>query len=423
MSAGGIVVLPMAAVLAAGAVVVLTAAAAAALTVWAVNQAAEAALRALGEVGQRLENEAERQSQAEIAALRWPHIAAEVVEVNARIRLLAERASRTGVVVAVPAPLNLDGCTEQQAVEWAARARVLLVAANDALATAGAATERERLAASLPRTVSALPDTAAALSRLQDALRNRRPGPAPAVARPAGRGPDVDAILRTLDADVNENERFEALEAAARARTAGAGTMFARQLQMKVADVNGRAARRRLAAQLTGVLEEPVVVRTPPPAPYTGTAAKLRAVVAGDADLTPELLREGAGAVRWAEGVVRANLVRETVSQCLADQGYTVDGTSDLHLTRTDWQGEHSAEVWIDEHNVVHGRVVRDQDVDGDEAAMRDRDRCDGFNADLAELADRLDAEVVIDHGHVPQRRGRTTPETPIARPRAREAR
>src|SRR5690349_17881216 len=147
MSAGGIVVLPMAAVLAAGAVVVLTAAAAAALTVWAVNQAAEAALRALGDVGRRLENEAERQSQAEIAALRWPHVAAEVVEVNARIRLLAERASRTGVVVAVPAPLSLDGCTEQQAVEWAARARVLLGAANDALATARAANARQRLAA------------------------------------------------------------------------------------------------------------------------------------------------------------------------------------------------------------------------------------------------------------------------------------
>ncbi|RSM64701.1 hypothetical protein DMB66_18820 [Actinoplanes sp. ATCC 53533] len=412
-------VLPMAVVLAAGAAVVLTAAAAAALTVWAVNQAAEAALRALGNVGQDLQNTAERQSQAEIAALRWPHIAAEVVEVNARIRLLAERASRTGVVVAVPAPLNLDGCTERQAVEWAARARVLLSAASDALVTARAATERERLAASLPAAVLALPDTAAALSQLQETLRNRRATPAPAPTR----GPDVDAILRTLDEDVNENERLEALEAAARARAGSASPMFARQLQMRVVELNDRAARRRLAAQLIGVLEEPVVVRTPPPTPYTGTAARLRAVVAGDADLTPDLLNEGAGAVRWAESVVRANFVRETVSQCLADQGYTVDGTSDLRLTRTDWQGEHSAEVWIDENDVVHGRVVRDRDVDGDEAAMRDRDRCDGFNADLADLAHRLDAEVVIDHGHVPQRRSQTGPDTRVQQVRVRRAR
>ncbi|MDY7083626.1 MAG: hypothetical protein SYR96_00830 [Actinomycetota bacterium] len=421
MSAGGVVVLPMTAVLAAGAVVVLTAAAAAALTVWAVNQAAEAALRALGRVGQELENEAERQSRAEITAMRWPHIAAEVVEVNARIRMLAARASRTGVVVAVPAPLSLEGCTEQEAVQWAARARVLLSAANDALAAARSATERERLTAALPATVSALPDTAEALSRLQATLRNRPAAPSPTPTRSPGRGPDVDAIMRTLDEDANENDRFEVLEAAAKARTGGSA--FTRQLQMKVAEVNGRADRRRLAAQLAGVLEEPVVVRIPPPAPWTGTAAKLRAVVAGDADLTPELLEEGAGAARWAEGVVRANFVREAVSQCLADQGYTVDGASDLHLTRTDWQGEHSAEVWIDENNVVHGRVVRDHDVDGDEAAMRDRDRCDDFNADLAELAHQLDAEVVIDHGHVPQRRAATAPETHVQQLRVREAR
>jgi len=426
MSSGGILILPVAAVLAAGAAVVLTAAAAAALTVWAANQAAEAALRALGNVGEKFEQTAAGQVVAEISALRWPQIAAGVIELNARIRLLSERASRAGVLVAVPEPLRLEGRSEQEVVEWTRLAAPMLRAANEAIAAGRAGTERDRLAAALPAAATALPDAAAALGRLQDTLRSRR-AEATAPARPAGRGPDIAAILRTLDEDANENERLAALRTAALAERAGArdARSYARQLQIDVTELNARVARRRLAAQLTAALEDPVVVRTPPPAPYTGTARRLHAVLSGDADLTPELLAEAAAAVRWAESVARANFVREMVGGCLAEQGYTVDGEADvrhpaeLRLSHANWHGEHSAEVWVDADGTVHGKVVREQDIDGDEAAMRDRARCDGFNADLSQLGGRLHAEVVIDREHAPQRRSRTGPATAEIRQQA----
>ncbi|MEV6343262.1 hypothetical protein [Actinoplanes sp. NPDC051851] len=430
MSSGGIVVMPAGAVLSAGAAVVLTAAAAAALTVWAANQAAEAALRGLGNLGESLERTAEAQAAAAIAALRWPRVAAEVVELNARLRLLTERASRAGVAVAIPEPLVLAGRTEQEAATWAARAAPLLRAAAEAVAAGCAATESERLAAGLPESIRSAPGTAAALSRLQQTLRDRHrtAAPAPAPARPAAPAPDLDGILRTLDEDATEQERLTVLRTAALAGGAAPAEAraYVRQLRSRVAELNGRAERRRLAATLVTALEEPVVVRTPPPGPYGGTAARLRAVIGGQADLTEELLTEASGALRWAETVIRAAYVRETVSACLAEQGYTVDAgdPAELRLSHADWHGEHSAAVWVDTAGTVHGRLEREEDVDGDEAAGRDRERCDTFTADLAVLAGRLDAEVVVDPRHTPQRRARTAPVTvPVQRPKAREVR
>jgi hypothetical protein len=135
-------------------------------------------------------------------------------------------------------------------------------------------------------------------------------------------------------------------------------------------------------------------------------------VLSGDADLTPDLLTEAAGAVRWAETVVRANYLRETVGQCLAQEGYTVDtAPGGLRLSRGDWY-EHSAEVWVDQDGVLNGRVVRENDVEGDQADAGDRARCDEFNDTLSEVGDRLHAEVVVDRDHRPQRRTRTGPVT-----------
>ncbi|GIE35197.1 hypothetical protein Ait01nite_082420 [Actinoplanes italicus] len=410
MSSGGIVMLPVAVVLAAGAAVVLTAAAAAALTVWAANRAAEAALNALGRVGDGFEAEATRQEQAAIAALRWPQVVAEAVERNARIRMLSVRAGRAGVTVTLPAPLDLAGRTEQEVVAWLTQADGLLRFADEALTAGCAAKEGERLAELLPASVTRLPDTAVALERLQETLRSRHT--APVLPRPAAL--DVSAVLRTLDPDANEEDRIAVLRVAVLAERAEPreARMYDRQLRLDVAAANDRAAGRRLAATMSAALEDPIVATTPPPGPYSGTAARLGAVIAGDAELTPDLLTEAAGAVRWAETVVRASYLRETVSQCLAQQGYTVDtAPGGLRLTREDWY-EHSAEVWVDQDGVLNGRVVRENDVDGDQAEAGDRARCDEFNDALSEVGDRLHAEVAVDRNHRPQRRARSAPDT-----------
>src|SRR4051794_23772429 len=111
MSAGGIVFVPAALVLAAGELVVIGAAAAAYLTVRAANAAAEGAVRAIGNYGRALECQVAGQSAAAVNAARWEMTAADVVELNARIRMTADRASRAGVAVALPEPLTLAGRT------------------------------------------------------------------------------------------------------------------------------------------------------------------------------------------------------------------------------------------------------------------------------------------------------------------------
>lgn len=411
MSSGGIVIAPAAIVVAAGAVVVLTAAAAAVLAVRAANAAAEGAARALGDYGEKLEAVASGQARTEVAAMVWETVAGDVVELNARIRMLSERAARAGVLVVVPQPLSLTGRDVADAAAWLPRAAQLLRGAQADMDAAVAENEGRLLAARLPRAVPASRDTHAALQRLQTTLRERH---VPRVVttrdtrvRDSAR---ADALLRTLDEDVNERERLDVLEAAALVELSDAveSGVYLRTLQKAVASANGAARRRRLAAQWLAALEEPTVAGVEPPDPFAGTAAKLRAVVAGDADLTPQLRSEGAEAAAWSEDIAQREFVRTLMHSCLAGQGYTVDVEFDLQhsaalrLTRADWHGEHTADVWVDRNRVVHGQVVREYKAAGDGAALRDRSRCADFHSHLDALGRTLGADVIIDDGCVP---------------------
>jgi hypothetical protein len=116
--------------------------------------------------------------------------------------------------------------------------------------------------------------------------------------------------------------------------------------------------------------------------------------------------------VDWAAAATRDHFVRGVLHTCLTGLGYTLytlDGDFDPHrstelrLTRPEWHGEHSAQIWVDEHQAVRGRMVRERVVDGDEAAALERGRCADFNADFRALGDQLGAAVVTDEGYVPQ--------------------
>ena len=410
MSSGGIVILPAAVGVAAAAVVVVTVAAAAVLAVRAANAAAEGAARALGEFGAELEQKAEAQSAAHVSRLVWESVAAEVVEVNARIRMLAERSVRAGVAVTVPEPLSLTGRTVAEAALWAARAAELVAEGQAVVRAAVEADEGRRVAELLPSTTTARRDTGAALAAFQQALRERPTRAAEVrVVRPdAGR---IDEILRSLDADADEHEHLEVLGAAARVvqDDPREARLYLRGLESKVAAVNGAVARRRLAAQWLAALEEPVVAAVEPPGPFFDTAARLHAVVAGEEDLTPELRARGAEAVEWAAAVTRQHFVRDLMTTCLTDLGYELDGEFDvqnaaeMRLSRPDWQGEHSAEVWMDRSGTLHAQVVRELRIEGDEAVSREQHRCADFNDDVRELGRRLAADVAVEDGYVPQ--------------------
>ena len=109
MSQGAAGVLPIGILFAAGAVVVVAAVGAAVLVAYAANQAAEGTLRVVGRKGAALEAEGAAQCAADRQALAWQAAAADVVGVNARLRMAAAQAHRLGVPVDIPPPLDLTG--------------------------------------------------------------------------------------------------------------------------------------------------------------------------------------------------------------------------------------------------------------------------------------------------------------------------
>ena len=422
MSSGGILIAPPAVAAAAAAVTVLAAGAAAVLVARAANMAAEAAFRAVGDYGARLEDIAAAQSDAEITRRIWGVVAADAVELNSRIRALKARADKAGVEVEIPPPLSISGCTAAEASRRTELTAQLVAQAQAAVRVAVADDEARHLGAYLPQYVLARPDAAAALTEYRHLLQKRRGQAAPAVAAETTVKPtasDVKAVLATLDPDADEREHLEVLAVAACVAQDDAreARSYMESLRSKVAAVNAVASRRRLAGQWLVVLEEQSAL-VDPPTPFSGTAAKLRAVVAGDRDLSADLRAEGAEAVEWAAAQTRAVFVKGLMRSCLSDMGYSLEPefdvrhSAEMRLVRPDWGAEHSAEIWVDSHGAVHGRVVRENGPNGDEAAARERERCVGFNADIRVLGSRLGAAVVTDEGYVPGSKGTAVPGT-----------
>lgn len=411
MSQGSVGVAPIAIVFAAGAAVVVVAASAAVLVAYAANQAAEGTLRAVGRKGAALEAEAAAQCEADHQALRWQAAAADVVGLNARLRMAAEQAHRAGVAVDLPPPFVLANRSREEAVEWAARTEQRLSVARQALDAADVDARHRALMASLPTREVPESDTAAALADYQAALRASRI----VVHRP--RQPDVEddmaAILHRLDPDATQREHDAALKAALLARTRrnalDADAYLDALRRLVDVEIKKSVANRRLAATWLQALELPAVTAADPRPPFDGTAARLLDVVRGTATLTDELEDEGRRAAAWAAGVTRQEFLRDRMRQRLADACYVIGeelqsprGTR-LTVTREDWDGEHSARVFLTSDGVITGRLARDEPDAGDHATARDQQRC----GELHELLHGFAAEtsgvrVTVEAGRPP---------------------
>lgn len=441
MSSAGAAIAPIAVVVAAGAVaaaVVIAAAGAAVLVVNAANQAAEGAVRAVGRRGEELEALAASRSEVEMNALRWQAAAADVVGLNARLRLVSQRAHQSGVPVDLPPALDLAGCSREDAIRWARQAERRLIQAQQALDAAATESQWRHLTAGLSSGVSSQSDMTAALISHQATLRQRQElHDAPV---PTGNG--LDEIVRGLDPDATTDEQTRVLRAAAHARAqdeqhdADAYRFALRRLVDH--DINPKVARRRLAAEWLQALEQPsvstAITQADPPTPFSGTAAKLLAVIKGSAELTPQLRTEAKEALAWAGDVTRQAFIRDMLRTCLIDAGYAVEGEFTtqhalrLRASRPDWHGEHSAELWVNETGSVEGRLVREYDMAGDDAQARDSVRCEDFHTMLAPLeAGHEGITVTRKPGRPPLRRHRpgewhdtstTTQQQPGARTR-----
>ncbi|NUT98736.1 MAG: hypothetical protein HOY78_42715, partial [Saccharothrix sp.] len=368
----------------------------------AAGAAIEGSVRALGNHGERLEAEVAGLEAAAADARRWEVAAADVVAVNARIRLLRERAAGTDVVV--PSPLRLsDSRDPAELGRWVGRAQVELARAQEALDAL----------VPLPKLVleQSTVDTsmAEALASHREALRRRYATAVAAAPEPVSPGA-VEKVLALLDPDASTDERSAALSAAAlvAAHPAEHDLYLAALRRRITAEINPVVARRRLAASWIETLEgDPlgrVLAGAEPPAGLEGAAEALREVVAGTRALTAGLRAEGARLVGWAQETAQQAFVCELVKHHLTDLGYEVEETFEVHhsaglrLTRADWSGEHVADVWVDAHATVHGQVLREVAGDGDDARITDRERCDTFADDLEAVAGRLpEARAVVD--------------------------
>jgi hypothetical protein len=422
MSSGGAAIVPVAVVVAAGAVaaaVVVAAVGAAVLVVNAANQAAEGTVRAVGRRGEELEMLAACRSEAEVNALRWQAAAADVVGLNARLRLVSQRAHRSGVPVDLPLPLDLAGRSREDAIRWAKQAERRVIQAQQALDAAAAESQWRHLTAELSSSSAGRSDTTAALIAYQATLRQRHhvhDGPVPV-------GTELEEIVRRLDPDATTDEQTRVLWVAAHARAQreqhdADAYRFALQ-RLVDHDINPKVARRRLAAEWLQALEQPTVssaiAQADPPTPFSGTAGKLLAVIEGSAELRPQLHTEAKEAVAWAGDVARQAFIRDMVRTCLTDAGYSVEGEFSvkhavrLRASRSDWHGEHSAELWVDEKGSVEGRLVREYDMAGDDAQARDSARCDDFHTTLQALeAGHECVTVTINPGQKPLLRYRS---------------
>lgn len=368
--------------------------------------AATLVVQAAGAAHERVSGTAEADATG---APEWQQVAAAAVEVNARISMLLERVSRSGAAVVVPDPVRLNGCTAMEASRSSAQTARLLVDAQAAVRTAVAAAESRLIMAGLPRSLSDRPESAAALAHLQRVLHG-------STVQAFGSPPDpnlatIAQILRTLDLDACEREQAEVLSAAVSAtrNDPREASTYLRTLREKIAAVNAAVARRCLAARWLCALEEPIVAAVEPPGALLGTAALLREIVAAESDLAPQIRAEAAEALEWAASIVRARSLRDFMNTFLTERGYTVDSEPDgelaaeLRLTRPDWHREHSADVWVDRHGTVHGRVARERAVEDEQAVLREQSRCAAFNADVEALGRSLGVDVVTGDGYVPQ--------------------
>ncbi|MDQ7803296.1 hypothetical protein Q5425_06115 [Amycolatopsis sp. A133] len=395
MSSGTVAVAPVGLpIVAAGAIVVagaLAVTAGAVLLARAVNSAAESGVRALGESGARLEAEIAAIEAAE-AAGQWRRRAmADVVAVNARLRLVRERAKKAGVALPVPRPLTLSAeVSAARAVQWVSETEYEIARLHKEL-DAAAPPLRVTITA---KTSRASGDISAELDRLRRVATERHTKRPAAVAAAS-----ITEVIGLLDPDATTQERDEMLAEAAAIVGRTEQSVYLSSLRSKiVATLNPRIERRRLAATWVSALEDgplaEVVAGIDPPAPLRRTAAALREVVTGAHDLTPELRSEGVRLMAWAGGVADRAFMRDLVRKCLTEAGQEVletfegDGFTGLRFARPEWGDEHSTVVRVRDGNIIEHHLEAAHAPTSDNKKLIGEERCAAANAGIQAVAE-----------------------------------
>ncbi|MFI6232716.1 hypothetical protein ACIBD9_04030 [Micromonospora sp. NPDC050784] len=417
MSGGEIAVVPMGILLAPVALVAVGAGVAATMAIRAAQAGTEATGRALEQFADEMERSANAQDDLAIRTRLWELAAGSVARTNQDLRLLAARAEKSGVRLALPRPIDLTGRKLADTRDLVAQAQVSLAGLRAAVEQAEAVRERRTLLVELSALADSAPSAAEVLARHQTVLasRNQSRGTVSAKTHKVDERrvhAEIDAILCQLHEDASADDRAEALTAAARAEQQKSTSMSRTYLDALARtvrkDINPRIARRREAANLLAALEQPLVAdvitdAAPPRPPCFDSIERLRAVVRGDADLVDDDRRDAHSALNFAQVEINRRRLLDGVAEAFSGLGYSVTAGLQVHhsatlsVSRQAWRGGHSADVWIDEAGRVRSRLIRlAPEADGEAG------RCADLNDSLRHVGAELNRHGIGAKVHLP---------------------
>jgi hypothetical protein len=417
MSSGGaevaglaiMLVVPVAGVIAVAAVAAAALAlvgGAAVLLARAAGAAGEALATRITDLGDVIRSQAEAYVTAQQAADLWQHGVSEVVARNARIAAMAATArSLRGQAVTLPCQFDVAGKSLRDMYEWCRQADAQIASSQRELAVSVTAAAGRRLAASLPAagvtrvTAEQLP--AERRDRLEAAAGAARAAAPVSHSRPAADlaeiGRQVAERFGALDPEARPEDVAAVVEISALAKSSALAQARTHvdHLGVAVTQANNKVRDARAAARLLqGVELDPLPCDLDER--DLAVVTSLKSVVAGERRLDETLACDARRVTGKVETAGARLYLREQIRQIMEADGYLVEGdfttlrpgVDNLTLTRPDWSGHHLRLVLgEDELSYV---TLRDHRVEGDAAAVADRERCAESRAAVEQLSGTL---------------------------------
>jgi hypothetical protein len=346
----------------------------------------------LSKVGDRAEQQAAAWAVENAALLAWESAAREVIDVNARLDVLARHSPE----VAATLPAKLEPCAQSPAelAAWCAATSATITSVERALAdrAASATVAVLRHTVDLDRPVTA----AEAFDQYHKALA------ATATATPAVQvriDEDITRILGRLSPTVTGADRATVLAAASEVTVSRPDVdhhILLDQLRLSVQRANERAA-----AVVEDAIAAATMLAAIPDSPKDTERARLRAdlseVVAARRPLDDTLRARSTEAAELVRAELEQQYVLAAMTDSLNSLGYEVDGdyaasldtAERIRLVRPDWP-EHAVQLVID-NGQVRDAIIRRRAGSGANAGREDYEHEQQWCADKEKLKSTLD--------------------------------
>jgi hypothetical protein len=377
------------AVAAVAAATLVVAGGAAVLLARAAGAAGEALVTRITDLGNLIRSQEEAYVTAQEAAEFWQLGVTEVVARNAQIAAMAAAARSLGdPAVTVPRQFDVAGKSLRVMYEWCQQADGQIASMQHRLAASITAAAGLRLAASLPaadiKRVTAEQLLAERRERLKAAVRPAAPvSPSRPAAGLAEITRQVEEWFGALHPEASPADVAAAAEISALARSSplAQARTHVDHLGVTVTEANNKVRDAQVAARLLqGVELDPLPCDLDEH--DLAVAARLKWVVAGGRRLDENLTCDAQRVIDKVQAAGARSYLREQIRQIMEANGYQLEGdfttlrpgVDNLTLTRPDWP-DHHLRLVLGEDKLSYV-TLRDHPVEGDAAALADRERC-----------------------------------------------